>query len=307
MNTNHEFKWEDHIQTVDSSLAATAIENVYKVDEQMLFHMNNLQADVQRDVTIFHPVIVAEFTPGGGKFTLLQHDHGKESRLTVEPVPNLFAIAKSIAHAPLGIFGCFGPYATNPKNQGWRKPLSCYRQVLADALETFDEIKDGFEVDECLKMRLVNTLTTVTEKFDGASLNLYEGNVIDHIQNVLKRLLKSSLDFIDDKALPLPNDESPAKVFQEWCNQKNDDVRNPDDTLYKLIVQSQVMSATSQSYGIMNLMGKWRDMVGPGRWKELYVIVEAEWVTREKNSIAQCILPEMAKVDPISWTGVGHY
>jgi hypothetical protein len=76
--------------------------------------MNELQAKTQRDLTHFGPVIVAEFTPGGGKFTLLCNEYGKESRKTVEPVANLFAIAKSIAHTPLGIYGCFGAYSANP-------------------------------------------------------------------------------------------------------------------------------------------------------------------------------------------------
>ena len=104
MKNNSKFNWREHIAVVDSSLSQKAIDNVIKVDSKMLVHMNNLQEKVQLDLTKFQPVIVAQFTPGGGKFTLLRNEYGKEARYTVEPVSNLFYLSKAIAHAPLGIF-----------------------------------------------------------------------------------------------------------------------------------------------------------------------------------------------------------
>ena len=291
------FNWRDHISIVDSSLSQKAIENIEKVDTLMLFHMDNLQDRVQQDLTKFQPVIVAEFTPGGGRFTLLRNEYGNESRLTGEPVPKLFALSKSIAHAPLGIYAIFGPYSTDPDNQGWREPLTDYRGVLADALATVDDVKDGFQIDDNLKKRLVENLNTITAKFDGSDTPLTEETVVPHIVDVLKRLLASAINFIDTKALILKDDQSPAQIFQEWSNQTNDDPESPDETLYKLIVQLQVIAATTQQYGISSLIKKWKATFTPEEWKNLYVIVEAEWVTREMNSIAQTILPEMAGQD----------
>ncbi|WP_298759695.1 hypothetical protein [uncultured Psychroserpens sp.] len=296
METNSKFNWKDHISIVDSSLNAEAIANVIKVDTEMLAHMDDLQDKVQADLTKFQPVIVAQFTPGGGKFTLVRNEYGEEARYTVEPVARLFYMAKSIAHAPLGIFGCFGPYSTDPKNQGWRAPMEDYRNVLAKALSTIDDIdvEEGYQIDDTLKKKLVLDLNNVTGEFDDAPPHVDESTVVPHIIKVMKDLLKSSIDFVDNTALKLSDDESPAEVFQKWCNMSSGDNDNPDDTLYKLIVQSQVIAASTQQLGISSLMKTWRDTFSEEDWKNLYVIVQGEWVTRKLNSIAQCILPEMA-------------
>jgi len=294
MSHTENYNWKNQRSIVDSSLSQKAIENIEKVDTEMLRHMDYLQDLVQRDLHKHQPVIVAEFTPDGGKYTLLRNEYGNESRVTVEPVPKLFALSKSIAHAPLGIYACFEPYSTNPKNHGWRKALKSYCKVLKVALRTFDNVKEGYQIDAHLRRRLVNNLNGITAKFDGAEPNVTEDTVVQYIHMILKQLLASAINFIDINALTLTSSESPVKIFQEWCNATNDHPDNPHDTVYKLIVQCQVIAATTQEYGISRLMKKWRASFDPNEWKKLYVIVEAEWVTRKLNSIAQCILPEMA-------------
>lgn len=99
---------------------------------------------------------------------------------------------------------------------------------------------------------------------------------------------------ITSTALPLKTGESIADVFQKWCNKGSGATEYPNDTLYKLIVQCQVVAATTQEYGISTLMEDWKETFSAEEWSKLYVIVEAEWVTRKMNSIAQCILPQMA-------------
>ncbi len=286
--------WQEYISIVDSSAYQQAFNDMVKVDQQMLFHMNTLQNRVQSDLTKFQPVIVAQFTPGGGKFTLLRSEYGNESRVVVEPVSRLFAISKSIAHAPLGIYGSFGSYAANADNQNWREPVAGYGRVLKQALASVDSVEKGIHVDEKLKNQLVNNLNQITAKFDGSSPQVNSENVMAHVANTWRAILRSSIDLIDNKLLVLPKDQSPAASFQEWSNKGSTDSKNPNDTLYKLIVQSQVIAATAQRYGISTLMNKWKNSFTEEEWKNLYVIVEAEWVTRDMNSIAQSILPIMA-------------
>ncbi len=294
MSHTENYNWKKQRSIVDSSLSQKAIENIEKVDTEMLRHMDNLQDLVQRDLYKYQPVIVAQFTPGGGKYTLLRNEYGNESRVTVEPVPKLFALAKSIAHAPLGIYACFEPYSTDPKNHGWRKALKSYCKVLKVALRTFDNVKEGFQIDDHLRSRLVKNLNGITENFDGADPFVTENTVVKYIHMILKQLLSSAINFIDINALTLTSNKSPVKIFQEWCNATHGQPENPHDTIYKLIVQCQVVAATTQEYGISRLIKKWKGSFDPSEWKKLYVIVEAEWVTRKLNSIAQCILPEMA-------------
>jgi len=294
MSHTENYNWKNQEAIVDSSLSQKAIENIEKVDTEMLRHMDNLQDLVQRDLYKHQPVIVAQFTPGGGKYTLLRNEYGNESRVTVEPVPKLFALAKSIAHAPLGIYACFEPYSTDPKNHGWRKALKSYCKVLKVALRTFDNVKEGFQIDEALKSQLVQTLNGISGDFEKGDPCVKEATVVAYIHNVLKQLLASAINFIDIDALTLTSSESPMKIFQEWCNATSGQEDNAHDTVYKLIVQCQIISATTQQYGISRLMKKWKASFDSREWKKLYVIVEAEWVTRKLNSIAQCILPEMA-------------
>lgn len=289
------YQWQNHIDIVDSSPSQKAIDNIFMVDQQMLVHMDNLQEAVQQGFPKLQPIIVAEFTLGGGRFTLLRQDNGIETRQVVEPVPDLFALAKSVAHAPLGIFGCFGAYATAPKNQSWRAPMNDYLVVLKNALTTINDIGEGYGMTAALRKILVDDLNRVTGEFDSSSPKVTEKTVDGHIVNVLKKLLQSAISFIETEALTLDQETSPTDVFQAWCNQSSDTPSNPDDTAYKLIVQCQVMAASAQSYGIIGLMRKWRKTFAPEVWRKLYVIVEAEWVTRKMNSIAQCILPEMAE------------
>jgi hypothetical protein len=297
MSEQEEYHWRKHISVVDSSLSQEAINNIVEVDTEMLVHMNDLQDRVQADLTKFEPVIVAQFTPWGGKFTLLTQAYGKEASETIEPVPNLFALSKAIAHAPLGIYGCFGSYATNPLNQGWRDPLKSYCTVLETALATIDNVGAGYQIDAQLKKRLIYELNTLVGKYDEAPVDVDEKTVIPHIVCVFKTLLESSINFVNNTALQLGEDRSPAAAFQKWCNESSEDDENPNDTLYKLIVQCQVISATTQQYGISTMMKAWKKSVKPAVWKNLYVIVEAEWVTRKLNSIAQCILPFMVDGD----------
>ncbi len=281
--------WEERIALADSSLSQSAIENIETIDTQMIFHMSNLQDRVQQDLIKTQPVIVVEFTPGGGKFTLLRNEHGNETRLTVEPVPTLFALSKSIAHASLGIYGCLGPYSADLGYQGWRERLAGYGKVMEQALKSVGDIKDGkdgFEIDEELKTRLVEDLNTLTGKFGGSDTRLTEETVVPHIVDVFQQILNSNIDFIEDETDKCNNDKSLAQSFREW---------NEGDTLYNWIVQCEVIAVTAQQYGISTLIKRWRDDVEnrTADWDKLYVIVEAEWATTELNSIAQCIRPYM--------------
>ena len=289
------------IRIVDSTLTRKAIENVVKVDTEMLAHMDDLQDLVERDLTKFHPVIVAEFTPGGGKFTLLRSKYGNETRLTVEPVPALFAMAKSIAHAPLGIFGCIGPYigpfgdhhSEKPDEEGWRAPLEDYLGVLNAAvaygnLKTIDE-KDGYGVDDKLKVNLVKALKALPDHFKGSDKTEDTDHVFGYVIDTLHDVLQSSVDFCEH-VLELRSGESPEKMFWEWCDP------GKSSQMYRWIVTCQVIAATSQEYGISRLMVEWKKLCAED-WDDLYVIAEAEWVTRNKNSIGQCIKAHMRDPD----------
>jgi len=264
-----------------------AIAKIERVDTEMLSHMNKLQGRFQRNLTTGVPVIVAEFTPGGGRFTFLHRGaDGKGSRSTVEPVPKLYALSKSVAHAPLGIFACIAPFCSGEKkpNPDWKGAVEDYNGVLKDALQALKKADNNLpcsgtqpEEEELCKKVSANLASLDTPTED------------TNITAVMVDLLQSSIDFVDKELCPkqFARGRDIADVFSKWCK---------GTTLATRILQCQVIAATVQQYGISTQITAWKEEIGKA-WEDLYVIVEAEYVTREENSIAQCIQPIMDDPD----------
>ncbi|MFJ8045864.1 hypothetical protein ACIRBX_35665 [Kitasatospora sp. NPDC096147] len=76
------------------------------------------------------PVIVVENDARGGRYTLVHRDE----RESLHPVAEEFALAKSVAHVPLGLFSLLAPYLTGAAGtDAWAAPLRGYAETLATA------------------------------------------------------------------------------------------------------------------------------------------------------------------------------
>ncbi|MFE4801604.1 hypothetical protein ACFRFL_43270 [Streptomyces sp. NPDC056708] len=212
------------------------------------------------------PVIVVQNDATGGKFTLIRGGSPQES---VNPVPELFELAKSISHVPQGIFSAIAPYLGDkvpslpnasridphdldmvafegPRAAGWISPLQ------------------GYEA----------TLTTARQQ-------LGEANLPQELEISCGRILDEALTFIRDSVRSGTFDMA---SFEEFSGKT-----------YPSIRTNMKYAAAAQISGVQGLMRKWRATIGEEAWKDLYTVVLSIWTTSELNQasiiIRRCMNP----------------
>ncbi|AUG76169.1 hypothetical protein CFP65_1268 [Kitasatospora sp. MMS16-BH015] len=99
---------------------------IFAVNVDMRRNYAALKAELINHLT---PVIVVQNDSQGGLYTLV-HNGEREA---VHPVSELFELAKSIAHVPLGTFAILAPYLKGPDANGWSRPLKHWAHTLRTA------------------------------------------------------------------------------------------------------------------------------------------------------------------------------
>jgi len=220
--------------------------------------------------TQLSPVVVVSNNAVGGRFTLI---NGGKQVETVDPVPEYFELAKSIAHVPLGLFSILASYLSDqvpnipnaeridphdldtvvtkaPGDKGWITPLNAFR----------------------------TTLQTAYTKLGTANLPL-------DLENSCDRILSEAVRFIDASVKAQSFDMVSYNRFAA--------------TVYPSIRVNMTFAATAQITGIEGLMKRWRTLIGETAWSNLYVTVLSIWTTAELNQASIIIRRTMnqAKVD----------
>ncbi|MCF2435598.1 hypothetical protein LV779_17905 [Streptomyces thinghirensis] len=220
--------------------------------------------------TQLSPVVVVSNNAVGGRFTLI---NGGKQVETVDPVPEYFELAKSIAHVPLGIYSVLAAYLSDqvpnipnadridphdldmvvtkaPGDKGWITPLNAFK----------------------------TTLQTARTKLGTANLPL-------DLENSCDRILGEAVKFIDASVTAQSFDMVSFNRFAA--------------TVYPSIRVNMTFAATAQITGIEGLMKRWRTLIGEKAWSDLYVTVLSIWTTAELNQASIIIRRTMnqAKVD----------
>jgi hypothetical protein len=212
------------------------------------------------------PVIVVQNDATGGAFTLIQGGSQQES---VNPVPELFELAKSISHVPQGIFSTIAAYLSDkvpnlpnagridphdldmvafeePRSDGWIRPLESYAA----------------------------TLTTARRR-------LGEANLPQELETSCAKILDEALAFIRNSVRSGTFDMA---SFEDFSGKT-----------YPSIRTNMTYAAAAQISGVECLMRKWRDRIGEEAWKDLYTVVLSIWTTSELNQasliIRRCMNP----------------
>ncbi|MFF2645818.1 twin-arginine translocation signal domain-containing protein [Streptomyces niveus] len=212
------------------------------------------------------PVIVVENDATGGKFTLI---HGGKPQESVQPVPELFELAKSISHVPQGIFSTIAAYLSDkvpnlpnadridphdldmvafegPRADGWIRPLQDYAA----------------------------TLTT-------ARRQLREADLPRELEISCATILDEALRFVRDSVRGGTFDMA---SFEEFSARTYPGIRT-----------NMTYAAAAQISGVEGLMRKWRATIGEEAWKDLYTVVLSIWTTSELNQasiiIRRCMNP----------------
>ncbi|MEJ1196338.1 MULTISPECIES: hypothetical protein [unclassified Streptomyces] len=220
--------------------------------------------------TQLSPVVVVSNNAVGGRFTLI---NGGKQVETVDPVPEYFELAKSIAHVPLGIYSVLAAYLSDqvpnipnadridphdldmvvtkaPGDKGWITPLNAFK----------------------------TTLQTAHTKLGTANLPL-------DLENSCDKILSEAVKFIDASVTAQSFDMVSFNRFAA--------------TVYPSIRVNMTFAATAQITGIEGLMKRWRTLIGEKAWSDLYVTVLSIWTTADLNQASIIIRRTMnqAKVD----------
>ncbi|MFD5292629.1 hypothetical protein ACFWJV_31105 [Streptomyces rochei] len=252
------------ITATDEKAARDAIR---AVNARMRANYATLKSEL---TTQLSPVIVVSNNAVGGRFTLINNGTRVE---TVDPVPEYFELAKSIAHVPLGVFSVLAAYLSDqvpnipnadridphdldmvvtkaPGDKGWITPLNAFK----------------------------STLQTAYTKLGTANLPL-------DLENSCDKILSEAVKFIDASVTAESFDMVSFNRFAA--------------AVYPSIRVNMTFAATAQITGIEGLMKRWRTLIGEKAWSDLYVTVLSIWTTAELNQASIIIRRTMnqAKVD----------
>lgn len=114
------------VVAMKSSLSVRAAESLFAIDDAMRLHYDALKSTVAASV---RPVIVVQNDLQGGTYTLLESDR----RTTVQPVPPVFQMVKSVSHAPLALYAIIAPYLRSAPTSAWAPAAKNFRQILEGA------------------------------------------------------------------------------------------------------------------------------------------------------------------------------
>ncbi|MFJ4578681.1 hypothetical protein [Streptomyces echinatus] len=232
----------------DEKAARDAIRNV---NAGMRSNYATLKAELVKHLS---PVIIVQNNAVGGRFTLINNGVRVE---TVDPVPEYFELAKSIAHIPLGIYSVLAAYLGDqvpnipnaeridphdldmvafktPGDKGWITPLNTYRTTLSSALT-----------------------------------KLPTANLPDDLYTSCNKILTEAVKFIDAIVKAQSFDMVTYNRFAA--------------SVYPSIRVNMTFAATAQITGIEGLMKRWRTLIGEQAWSDLYVTVLSIWTTSELN------------------------
>lgn len=223
---------------------------VLAVDTATQRHYDALRAELARRLG---PVIVVQNDDRGGLYTLVHHG----TRESAHPVPALFALAKSIAHAPLGIYSIVAPYLDHrvPGLPGAPRPdRHDLRMVAFKGPRTRDWVGPLREFGA--------TLTTARRQLGDARLPR-------ELAASSAQILDAAVEFAEGSVRRGAFD---MRSFEHFTSGLDD-----------AIGTNLSYAARAQIAGVEGLMKRWRAEVGEADWPGLYVVVLSIWTTSAPN------------------------
>ncbi|WP_406415552.1 hypothetical protein OH809_42350 [Streptomyces sp. NBC_00873] len=249
-----------------AALELQARNAIFAVDTDTQKNYDALRAELIKHLS---PVIVVQNDDRGGLYTLI-HNGEQES---LHPVSEIFELAKSIAHAPLGIYSVIAPYLSR---QIPNLPSSaCLDQHDVDMVA----FKGPGTNDWVSPLQAFGTtLTTARQQLDNAHMP-------QELEASSTQILDVALRFINES---MQRGSFDMKSFENFTGGLNDAI----GTNVRYATQAQID-------GVEDLMKRWRGKVGKEDWPGLYVVVLSIWTTSalNQNSIIVKQFMDPAKAD----------
>lgn len=133
----------------------------------------NYSINLERISGNIYPILYAESTFDGGRYTLVVDADTSYSHQNVQPI---YDITKAISHIPLGVFSIISAYADYPGLKQWGPALQTYHDQVAQVHANIDILNlPGFTKSACISILMKSltymreTIRTQTFTFDGFS------------------------------------------------------------------------------------------------------------------------------------------
>ena len=228
--------------------------NILAVDTSMQNNYDTLRAQV---INQLNPVIVVDNDGTGGTYYLVSKGTVLE---TVQPVDPVFALAKSIAHTPLGIFSICAP-SLDPTN------------ILASQTQYIDPHDlQMVAFNGPGNTSWISNLQAFSATLDTARQTLASANLPADANGSLY----DSCSYILDKAhayiaTAIANREFDMQSFESFTAD-----------VYPSVRTNMYWASRVQIDGVSALMTRWRNQLGSA-WSGLYVVVLSIWTTYVQN------------------------
>ena len=228
--------------------------NMLAVDTSMQSNYDTLRAEV---INQLNPVIVVDNDAQGGTYYLVSKGTVLE---TIQPVDPVFALAKSIAHTPLGIFSICAP-SLDPSN------------ILASQTQYIDPHDlQMVAFNGPTNTSWISTLQAFSSTLDTARQTLASASLPADANGSLY----DSCSYILDQAhayiaTAIANREFDMQSFESFTAD-----------VYPSVRSNMYWASRVQIDGVSALMTRWRNQLGSA-WSGLYVVVLSIWTTYVQN------------------------
>ena len=233
---------------------------IVAVNSGMRSHYAALKSDL---IAQLSPVLVVQNDARGGRFTLV-HDGKQES---LHPVGEVFELAKSVSHVPLGVFSIIAPHLSDrvPNVPG------------ADRIDPHDLAMLAFK--DTATADWITPLRQYADTLAAARRQLDQAGIPPELAVSCARVLDGALSFIEASTA--------ARSF---------DIRSFEDfshSVYAGIRTNMRYAAEAQITGVQGVLRTWRARIGEEAWQDLYTVVLSQWATSELNQNSIIIRPCM--------------
>ncbi|MER6578728.1 hypothetical protein [Nonomuraea sp. NPDC001023] len=233
----------------DAAGQRTARDAIRAVNADTRRNYAALKADL---VNHLSPVIVVQNDRRGGLYSLVSNGRTLES---LHPVDEIFELAKSIAHLPLGIFTVIAPHLP--------KQVPAFQSARIDPHDLDMVASKGPGDGWVQPLRDVSaTINTARRRLESAELPL-------GLQQSCANILDRSRAFIADATRSRSFD---MNSFEDYSG-----------SVYPNIRTNMYWASKVQIEGVTDIMTRWRGQLGADAWKGLYVVVFTIWTTSSRN------------------------
>lgn len=239
----------------------TARDSIRAVNAAMRTNYADLKTKLIKELG---PVVIVQNNAIGGRFRLVNKGVVVE---TVDPVPEVFELAKSIAHVPLGIYSTAASY------------LSDRIPNVANAARIDAHDLDMVSVEGPASTAWIVPLQAFRDKLREAKTRLPRANLPEDLQKSCDTILTEGIAFINN-AVSTQRFDIPT--FQEFSKK-----------VYPSVRVNMKHSSAAQISGVGGLMKRWRTQLGEAAWSDLYVVVLSIWTTSELNQASIIIKQHM--------------